>query len=385
MVAIHGRLLVTQCASLALWPASAYRDLMHGFRLLSLLIFSLLLTSCGGGAEQANEPVASLTVTTTRLAMRDVEREVVASGSVAAWQEMLLGVELSGIRVAKVRVEPGDRVKAGEALLELDQRTLEVQARQAEASLSQAQASLQLARAQATRGESLLAQNLISSSDFDELQANLARAEAQRVGAEAERDAAKLRLGFATLRAPHAGVISLRSVQPGQIVSTGVELLRLIRDGRLEWRAEIAETDLPRLVVGAEVAIRGPDGQPVAGRVHAVSPAIDPQTRTALIFVDLPEPGSLRAGMFAEGRLQVGRARVAVVPRQSVVFRDGFPYVFELDEGNRVRQRRIEIGAAQDEFIEVRSGLSETALIVVRGAGFLGDGELVRQAGTAGS
>ena len=371
--------MVIKRAPLAVLLAWAYRVLMHSVRLLSLLFLLLLVPGCGGGTEQANEPVASLTVTTTRLALRDVEREVVASGSVAAWQEMVLGVELSGIRVAKVRVEPGDRVEAGEALLELDRRTLEVQARQAEASLAQAEASLQLARAQASRGESLLAQNLISSSNFDELQANLARAEAQRVVAEADRDAATLRLGFATLRAPHAGVISLRSVQPGQIVSTGVELLRLIRDGRLEWRAEIAEVDLPRLTVGAEVSLRGPDGNLVAGRVRAVSPAIDPQTRTALIFVDIPEPGRLRAGMFAEGRLQVGRARVAVVPRQSVVFRDGFPYVFELDDDNRVRQRRIEIGAAQDEFIEVRSGLSETAVIVVRGAGFLGDGELVRQ------
>lgn len=338
------------------------------------------LVSCGGNGNPPAEPVPSLTVTTTQLAMREVEREVVASGSVAPWQEMLLGVELSGVRVAKVWVEPGDQVRAGQALLELDQRTLAVQARQAEASLSQAEASLALARAQAERGESLLSQNLISTSNLDELRANLARAEAQRIVAETERDAARLRLGFATLRAPHAGVISMRSVQPGQIITSGTELLRLIRDGRLEWRAEVAETDLPRLQVGSTVELKGLDGQMVNGRIRAVSPGIDPQTRTALIFVDLPNPGSLRAGMFAEGRLRVGRARVAVVPRQSVVFRDGFPYVFELDEDNRVRQRRIEIGAAQDDFIEVRSGLSEQAVIVVSGAGFLGDGELVRRA-----
>jgi RND family efflux transporter MFP subunit len=221
---------------------------------------------------------------------------------------------------------------------------------------------------------------LISSSNFDELRANLARAEAQRVVAEAERDAARLRLGFATLRAPHAGVIASRSVQPGQVVSTGVELLRLIRDGRLEWRAEISEVDLPRLEVGAPVEVRGLDGQTVNGQIRAVSPSVDPQSRTALIFADLPEPGRLRAGMFAEGRLRVGRARVAVVPRQSVVFRDGFPYIFVLEDDNRVRQQRIEIGAAQGEFIEVRSGVDTQAVIVVRGAGFLGDGEFVRRA-----
>ena len=146
----------------------------------------------------------------------------------------------------------------------------------------------------------------------------------------------------------------------------------------MEWRAEIAEADLSRLEVGAPVEVRGLDGQIVNGQIRAVSPSLDPQTRTALIFADLPEPGRLRAGMFAEGRLRVGLARVAVVPRQSVVFRDGFPYVFVLEEGNRVRQQRIEMGASQGEFIEIRAGLDSNAVIVVRGAGFLGDGEFVR-------
>ncbi len=94
---------------------------------------------------------------------------------------MILGVEVTGLRVAKVLVEPGDRVVAGQPLVELDRRTLEVQARQAEASILQARASAELAASQAKRGESLLAQNLISTSNFDELQANQSRAAAQVV------------------------------------------------------------------------------------------------------------------------------------------------------------------------------------------------------------
>ena len=102
---------------------------MRATHCLSLCLIVLALSACGRRAAPESEPVASLTVTTTQLEMRDVEREVIASGSVAAWQEMLLGVGLSGLRVAKVLVEPGDRVEAGQALLELDRRTLEVQAR----------------------------------------------------------------------------------------------------------------------------------------------------------------------------------------------------------------------------------------------------------------
>ncbi len=135
----------------------------------ALLVALLSVAGCSRSGTTAAPPTASMTVTVAEAARRSVQREVVASGSVAAWQEMSLGVELSGLRIADVRVEPGAQVVAGQALLELDRRTLDIQARQAEASLAQARASLELARAQAVRGEALLAQNLISSADHDGL------------------------------------------------------------------------------------------------------------------------------------------------------------------------------------------------------------------------
>ena len=343
-----------------------------------LILVSTLLVGCGRSGSEAPAAASSLTVTVAKPITRSIKREVAASGSVAAWQEMILGVEVTGFRVARVLVEPGDRVVAGQALVELDRRTLEVQARQAEASLRQARASAELAASQAKRGETLLAQNLISTSNFDELQANRARAEAQVVVSEGLRDEAALRLGFATLRAPDAGIIAVRKVQPGQVVSAGNELLRLIRRGRLEWRAEIAERDIGRLQVGATVILRAPGGENVTGVVRAVSPGVDPQTRTGTLFADLPSPGPLRAGMFVEGRLQVGTAEVLAVPRQSVVFRDGYAYVFVLGDGGRVVQRRVDTGGTQGDFIELRSGVTPAETIVVRGAGFLSDGDIVK-------
>jgi RND family efflux transporter MFP subunit len=351
------------------------------FGYAALAVATLALAGCSRGKDQPPPAASSLTVTLVSADRRSIDREIAASGSVAAWQEMSLGVELSGIRVANVLVEPGDRVRAGQALLELDRRTLDVQARQAEASLAQARANSELAASQERRGATLLERNLISTNDFEVLRANRARAEAQFVAAEAERDAARLRLGFATLRAPDAGVISVRRVQPGQVVASGGELLRLIRRGRLEWRAEIAENDLSRIAVGANVDLRGPGGEAVKGVIRAVSPSIDPQTRTALVYADLPQPGALRAGMFAEGRLRVGKAEVIVVPRQSVVFRDGYPYVFVMGEGGKVLQRRIESGPPQGDLVEVRAGLKPGDRVVARGAGFLSDGDAVKVVG----
>lgn len=331
----------------------------------------------------------SLVVTTASPVTREVERAIAASGSIAAWQEMSLGVELTGIRVAEVLVDVGDKVEAGQALLRLDSRTLAVQARQADASVAQAQASLDLARANADRGESLVREGLISSSNADELRTAFRNAEAQLAVAQADREAARLRLGFATLRAPDSGVISARTVQPGQIIASGTDLLRLIRQGRLEWRAELTEADLGRVSPGTGVELTSPGGQSVAGVVRAVSPAVNPDTRTGLLYADLPEPGDLRAGMFAQGQLLLGSTPATVLPRQAIVFRDGFPYVFVASAGSgetfSVEQRRLAIGSQRGEYTEVVDGLKPGERVVVEGAGFLSDGDLVREVSAATS
>lgn len=356
------------------------------FAVLPVLV-AMTLAGCGAPDSAATpEAKPSLVVTTVQPVSQAMERTLPASGSVAAWQEMSLGVELTGIRVAEVLVEVGDSVKAGQVLLRLDARTLDVQARQAEASVAQAQASLELARANAERGESLVKEGLISSSNADELRATRLSAEAQLTVAEADREAARLRLGFAVLKAPDAGVIAARSVQPGQIVAAGTDLLRLIRRGRLEWRAELTEGDLARVQPGARVELTGPGGKAVTGTVRAVAPSVNTDTRTGLLYADLPEPGDLRAGMFAQGRVLLGSAAATVLPRQSIVFRDGFPSVFvaKADAGAtfNVEQRRISIGAQRGDYTEVTSGLNDGERVVVSGAGFMSDGDLVREVAT---
>ena len=356
------------------------------------VLLAALLVACGPDEPPAPPgPTAGLVVTTTNAGNSEITRDLVASGSVAAWQEMSLGVELAGIRAAEVLVEVGDEVEAGDPLVRLDRRTLEVQARQAEASLAQARASLELARANARRGESLVDEGLVSNSELDQLRADELRAEAELTTAQANLEEARLRLSFATLLAPDAGVISARSVQPGQVITTGAELLRLIRQGRLEWRAELAERDLTRVAEGETVIITAPNGETVAGTVRTISPAVDPDSRNGLVYADLPNPGPLRAGMFAQGRIFLGVATARVLPSESIVFRDGFPYVFvvsplEAGDGKllEVERRRITTGSREGKVTEIISGLSRDERVVLRGAGFLSDGDIVREAMESG-
>ncbi|MGY1529332.1 efflux RND transporter periplasmic adaptor subunit [Luteimonas sp. A649] len=349
---------------------------MHPFlRALTLLALVLALAACGDDAPPESTP--SLTVSLATPQMREVAREVVASGAVAAWEEVSVGVELSGLRVASVEVEVGSVVAAGDVLLRVDDRTLASQLAQSDAQVREAQTNLETARRKAARIRELADSQMVALQDAEEAEAARANAEARLNTAIASRDAARVQRDFTVVRAPVAGVVSARSVQPGQVVGAGAELLRLIRDGRLEWRAELAEGDLLRVDVGTPVRVESPAGF-IEGSVRTVSPGLDAQSRTGTVYVDLPEPGGLRAGMFAQGRLVLGRAQALLVPREALVRRDGRAYVFTVAEDNRVRELGVVTGGAHGDMVEVSDGLTQGDRVVARGAGFLGDGDLVR-------
>ncbi len=354
------------------------------FRLLLVAVTGLALAGCGkkdepsAGKSAAPAASASMAVTLFEARQRPIERNLIASGPVAAWEEMQLGVELSGLRVTALNVDVGQRVRKGQVLLEIDHRTLDSDLRQAQAALTEAEAGLALARINLGRGQNLAKSQLISASALDELRASLVQAEARLSTTRAQRDGVQLRRDFASLRAPDDGVISKRLVQPGQVVSAGSELLRLIRQGRLEWRPELPEAQLAGVTVGANAIVRDGAGQAVNGRVRAVSPGVDTGTRTGTVYVDLPEPGALKAGAFVEGRIVTSSSNALMVPAASVVMRDGYAYVFTADDNGRVRRLRVRTGAAEGNQVEVLEGLRPGQKIVATGAGFLGDGDTVR-------
>ena len=178
-------------------------------------------------------------------------------------------------------------------------------------------------------------------------------------------------------------MISARSATVGAVVPNGTELFRLIRKGRLEWRAEVTSTELGRPTPGTAASVTAASGARLGGRVRTIAPSIDPQSRIALVYVDVeplpgPAAGSARAGMFARGEFDLGAVPTLTVPQQSVVVREGFNYVFRLNPDNRVSQVKVQIGRIAGDRLEIASGLVADARIVATGAGFLNDGDLVR-------
>lgn len=359
-------------------PSAAVPDKILAALLLVAIAF---MPACSQSEpEKAAEQTASasMAVSLVKAESRSIERTIIASGPVSPWEEMQLGVELSGVRVTSLKVDVGQQVQRGQLLLELDHRTLDSELRQADASLNEAKAGVQLANINFNRGQKLAKSQLISASALDELRAGVVQAQARFATTQAIRDGVQLKRNFASLRAPDHGIISKRLVQPGQVVMAGSELLRMIRHGRLEWRAELNETDLGRVQTGASVRLQTGDGKIIDGIVRAVSPGLDAGTRTGTLYVDLPNPDNLKSGTFLEGRILVGASQALMVPTASVIQRDGNSYVFKIDANNTAKLVRVSSGNSDRGFIEILDGLKAGEAVVETGAGLLSDGDRVR-------
>lgn len=357
------------------------------FLLGSAALLSVALTGCGKDEDEARKgtPPATpaLTVSTARPATASLPLKLGANGNVAAWQEAVIGSESGGLRLLEVRVNVGDIVRKGEVLAVFSADTVNADVEQARAAVQEAQANAAEAAANAKRGQDLKSSGAISEQQATQWATAARTAQARVAAAKATLTQQQLRLKYTQVIAPDGGVISARSATVGAVVGVGTELFRLIRQGRLEWRAELPASDIGRVKPGTRVRVKGANGSEVVGKVRMVAPTVDPQTRTTLVYVDLPPSLSsnapLKAGMFAGGEFELGASNALTVPQQAIAVRDGFSYVFRLNPDSRVSQVKIDTGRRLGERIEVVKGLAPEAQIVVTGAGFLNDGDLVRQ------
>lgn len=343
-------------------------------------------TRAAGDAKEASAPRPALTVTTTQPTRSSVGLRLPANGSVAAWQEAVIGAESNGLRLTDVRVNVGDVVRAGQVLATFAPETVQADVAQSRASLLEAQANAAEAAANAERARTLTQSGALSQQQIQQYATASQTAQARVEAAQAALNAQQLRMRHTQVVAPDAGVISSRTATVGSVVASGTELFRMVRKGRLEWRAEVTSTEVARITPGTKVRVTAASGAQVDGTVRMIAPTVDPQTRNALVYVDLPAMagaggaggGALLAGMFARGEFLLGARDVLTVPQTAVVVRDGFSSVFEIGEGSRVVMRRVQTGQRVGDRVEVASGLQAGVQVVERGGAFLNDGDIVR-------
>ena len=358
-------------------------------RLPALLYASLLLgslTACQEDKPAPKELTAAkpaLNVSIVRPQTQDWPQTLTASGNVAAWQEAIIGAELGGYRITEVLVNVGDTVKKGQVLARIAGDTVGNELAESQAAVAEAEAVLAETRANAERAQQLREKGFYSPQQGIQSQTAADTALARLNGAKARLKSAELRHAKANVTAPDDGIISARIATVGSLSENGKELFRLIRGSRLEWRAEITANEIPRLKSGLAATLTAADGQNVTGKIRAIAPTVDAQTRNGLVYVDLPMEAikNFSAGMFARGEFQLERSTALTLPQSAVLLREGFAYVFRIEsEQNglaKVAQTKINTGRRNGELIEV-SGIDASANIVATGGGFLADGDSVK-------
>lgn len=359
-------------------PAARASRTRAGLRATAIALATTLLPLASQGAAEP-APRAALVVTTAVSTRADWPAVVDAAGAIAAWQEASVAARSTGLPIVAVLAEVGDVVKKGQLLARFDDVTVRADVARAEAALAQARARAAQTAANRDRAVQLRESGALSRQDILRAETEADAGDAEVAQAQASLHSARLVLEHTRVVAPDAGVITSRSAALGAVAQPGTELFRLIRQGRLEWRAELTGTQLAQVKPGTRAHVVAADGTRVNGRVRRVSPALDASTRLGIVYVDLEPSAAARASMYVQGQLELATRSAVVVPAASVFVRDGRSYVAALD-GTRVRLVQVTPGRRNAGQVEIAAGLEPGRTIVARGAGFLNDQDVVRVA-----
>jgi len=329
--------------------------------------------------QRRQAPQPSITVDTVLPAATTFARNLAATGTVRARDELVIGSDASGVRLLEVLVDVGSTVQRGQLLARGDDATLQAQLAQQDAQIKSAQAELTQARANVERSERIRDSGVYSIEALQTRQTNAEAAAAKLELARALRRELEVRIAQTRVVAPANGVISKKMATVGAVVQPGNELFRLIRDGQIEWLAELPSHSIARVQPGAKARVTLDDGNTVDATVRMIAPTIDAATRNGLVYATLPAGTRLKPGALAKGELLLADAQAFALPETSVLTRDGYPFVFIVGRDGIARLTRIETGSRQRGMVEVM-GLSGDTRVVTTGAGFVKDGDLVRLA-----
>lgn len=329
--------------------------------------------AAGGNAAQA--PVVTVIVPGRQM----VDRVVNATGSLAAKREMPVGVVGEGGMVTRVLVEPGDWVGKGQTLAVIERSVQTQEVRSLAAQVQVARADAELAQSELDRAQALVARGFISKADIDRKTATRDAARARVNVAQAQLQEARARMGRLDIRAPEAGLVLTRTVEPGQVVmpTSGI-LFRMARNGEMEMLAQVSESDLAHIAPGMSAQIT-PVGsnRHFSGRVWQVSPVVDPKSRLGTARIQLAYDRAIRPGGFAAARIVSGTMRAPMLPESAVQSDDRGNFVFIVNGREEVERRKVGVGQVSSEGVAITSGLTGGEKVVLSAGAFLNPGQKV--------
>ena len=345
---------------------------VHRFRRLRLCAaFGVLglLSACGsdapaGPAGGANAPVP---VTTTVVAPREWHDTIAALGTVNARESITVTAKVSET-VERVHFDSGDAVAAGAVLVTLS-------GNQQQATLQAAEAAATDAEQQYRRGQELAAQQLIARASVDTLRAT-------RDSTRARVAEMRANIGDRRIRAPFAGVLGIRQVSPGALVTPGTPIATLDDIGSVYVDFPVPETRLARVAPGQPLAGRSAawPGQTFAGTVQTVDTRIDPASRAVTVRGSFANPDRrLHPGMLVQVQLQQRARQALMVPEIAVIQVGRDTFVYRVAEDDSVSQAPITVGVREDGLVEVVEGLAPGERIVVDGTGKLRPGMTITE------
>ena len=320
----------------------------------------------------------ALSVTMITPSEQTLNATVSADGKIMAWQEAIIGAQVNGLQLREVTANVGDFVKKGQVLARFRTDTVNAELAQYNANVAEAQANLAQAKTDSARANSLKASGAISEQQIAQYNTNYKSAVARLNAAIATKNVGSTRVAQAAVLAPDDGVISARSATVGSVAQAGQELFRMVLKNRLEWRAELTADQIKQVSPGASASIVLSDGETLKGTVRQIAPTLNEKTNSATVYVDILDNGGARSGMFAKGDFALASSNAMTVPQTAVIMRDGFNYVFTVNEKNQAVQIKVDVGRRNADSIEITSGLTDGMAIIASGADFLKDGDTVQ-------
>jgi RND family efflux transporter MFP subunit len=352
-----------------------------------------MLSGCGGTEphpKSASAPPA-IAVQTAAVSTEQWPDVYEATGTVRARTAAVLSSKVMAY-VRQVAVQVGDRVQEGQLLVTLDAQDLDTKVRGAEAAEAEvmsavpeadsgvagAKANLDLAQSTFQPMQELASKKSISNQEFDEASARLKSAQAayemarakriqldsKRASVQQEIRGASIMRDYTRISAPFSGVVTAKSVEPGNLAAPGAPLLTVEREGAYRLEASVDESRLPFVKAGqaVDVALESLDRRFTA-HVSEIVPSVDAASRTYIVKIDLPAMPNLRSGMFGRAMFPLGTRKVATIPPPAMVEHGQLQSVFVIEDGC-ARARLITTGERRQSAVEVLSGLSEGEKLV---------------------